>query len=55
MSRYSELLKVYKSKRDELNPEYVISGSGCFFHSLEEFEQFSDVDDDKIHSLEAVF
>ena len=55
MSKYKELLRIYKKKQDDYNPEFVLSGSGCLFHDVDEFKQFSDVDDDSINSLEAVF
>ena len=55
MSKYSELLKIYKAKRDDYNPEFKLSGSGCFFHDVEEYKKFSDVDDDPLNSLEAKF
>ena len=55
MSKYSELLKLYKTKRDAYNDEFTISGSGCLFRSKDDFNKFSDVDDDPINSLEAKF
>lgn len=51
VSKYSERLKIYKSKNEDLNPPYTFSGSGCFFHNIEELKQFSDVDDDKDDSI----
>lgn len=47
--KYSELLKIYKQKNEDLNPPYVYSGSGCFFHDIDEFKNFTDVDDDKVN------
>ncbi|MCK4976045.1 MAG: hypothetical protein KAS36_03860 [Anaerolineales bacterium] len=55
MSKYSERLEIYKAKRDAYNDEFTISGSGCLFHNEREFNNFSDVDDDPINSLEAIF
>lgn len=55
MSKYSELLEIYRAKRNDYNPEFTISGSGCLFHNDDEFNKFSDVDDDPINSLEAKF
>jgi len=49
MTKYSELLRIYKQKDEDLNPPYVYSGSGCFFHNIDEFKNFTDVDDDKIN------
>jgi len=55
MSKYNELLRIYKAKRNDYNPEFIMSGSGCLFHNIDEFKQFSDVDDDNHNSLEAIF
>ena len=49
MTKYSELLKIYKQKDGDLNLPYAYSGSGCFFHDIDEFKNFTDVDDDKVN------
>lgn len=43
MSKYSERLKYYKKEPER---QFQYSGSGCFFHNIEEFKNFQDVDDD---------
>lgn len=49
MTKYSELLKFFKRRDEDSNLPYVYSASGCFFHNIEEFKNFTDVDDDKVN------